>query len=472
VNGLSPQFFPTQKVTFVSDDGQQSATVLEVVSVSPSPFKITLSGIPPFENGSIIADVSDSSYPGVHNYQIGRHVTVDLETGQIKNSQLAPPAGPTEVLVGNELLDSSITFSNSDTSPKRIPSLDGSIYNDFGFSSRPQLTYLNEMDLLSREKLSYNYFGTAVVSAINTVTSSTVSVVVGQSIYFLDGLNSGSYHVVDTIGPALGQFTVIPNFSLVDLTARSMFIVSPSGNVFDIISDELDIVKNNQVADPVYYIGTLNSQILSSEKCISDSSVLIVSGTATVNVDLVTMTDTGTNFTSLIDDVDGSYAVLISTESNRGVYGVASVSNNDLNILYTDPYSPFKITGEVSYELFKLESIVPNESIGILSSIVSKGIEFFGSTYSWSTFLSSGGISTRVSDILLRESDLSDFVSNIESLLGKSGKLYDGRFLWIAQRVDKKSGLLSKTMRAKQDRKDSELKIVEDQKKLLSVQSL
>jgi hypothetical protein len=227
INGSSdylvPPFYSAQQVLLYPPDGSAptSATItsLAVVPpdwVGPATLATMLPSLPslipppvfmllylsapaPDYFGGVAADVSSTSYAGVRFYRFGRHVSVNNDSGEVLNAQ-DPDDPPSPALVGNELVDADVFYTNKDTAPRRIPALDGSELTDSGSVSNPPLTYRNELDLCQRELygLSFVGVGTTVINLYTPYIRSSVglTIMVGMTVHFLTGTNAGQVRTI------------------------------------------------------------------------------------------------------------------------------------------------------------------------------------------------------------------------------------------------------------------------------------
>lgn len=468
-DNLIPKFVATQEVRVYSSDGTPDV-IGTVASVTGSgPYNVTLSVPTLLKSGSLASDVS-SSIPINHFYVPNRDIGLNNDNGQLINiftgSLLQVP------IIGNEIIDTPITFTSTNTAPNRFPALDGSIFIDSGRPSIPQLTYPSELDLYDKELSILSGLGSAKVAGdFITITSATVSASVGQFIIFTTGPNAGFIKSVSTvISPT--SFTITPLFSSSDPIGNSFYIVPPGTSLASILTQEFNVLNNNAVVAPISpaLIGSLDSQIKSADSLIQNFGSVSVSGLGSVTS--LTLTDTSKNFVTNNPPITNKDFVYISSGSNHGLYKIASVTATTTTIDPVFPYSNFPSPGPVSYSIIKLWDFVSTKGPDFASEFIRNTISFYNSTQVWASSITESGKSARVTSINTRKTDVTRFVGQVQSLLSSSDNLYDSRFLWITQRIDRKLGTLTRKTQAVNLRLEATQSLITNQKKLLIISTM
>ncbi len=465
-DNLVPKFAATQEVRVYSSDGVPDILGTVVSVTGSGPYNVTLS-VPTFlKSGSLASDVS-SSIPINHFYVPNRDIGLKSDNGQLVNiftgSLLQVP------VAGNEIIDTPITFTSINTTPNRFPALDGSISVDSGRPSIPQLTYMSESELYDKELLILSGLGSAKVAGdFVTITNATVSAAVGQQIIFTTGLNAGFIkNVITVISPT--SFTIAPPFPSPDAIGNSFYIVPPGTSLSTILTQELGILNNNSFFAPISpaLIGSLDSQTKSAGSLIQNFGSISVSGMGSVTS--LVLTDSGHNFVTNNPPVTNKDFVYITSGSNHGLYKIASVTATTITIDPAFPYSNFPSPGSVSYSIIKLWDFVSIKGPGFASEFIRNTISFNNSTQTWASSITESGKSARITSINTRKADITRFVNQVQSLLGSSDNLYDSRFLWITQRIDRKSGTLTRKTQATNIRLEATQNLITNQKKLLTI---
>lgn len=470
-----------------------------------------------------------------HFYQPGRDIGVDPANGQLNNITVGPPfipaLGGSQLQVwGNELVDALVNFLNKDTAAKRIPVLDGGILNDDGLVPAPRLMYENEVSLLSDEASviggvgsAQSAVGIAKVSAGGLdVTSSTLPVAVGDLVTFTSGPNSGQVRAVTAVVDSSHFQVVVPLFvdavggdiASLSLLVASTISVSPgvrvtflsgpnAGNVFlvvsstpstfrvseliavdpgsnfevsvsglfltDVVALEVGVLGANDATAPVppALIGTVTSEASTAIAIIQYCGPVIASGTGTASG--VVLTDPGASF--ILAKVVAGSLVFVPSGSNFGLYRVLSVTSTSLTVDATSPFVAFPGSGTTLYEVIQPESFLRPAQWGVMSQYVRETFAFFEATLAWQASLSPAGAPARLAAIASRQSQLAAYLVAFKKVL-VDDKLYDVRYLWINQRVDRQDGNLVKESQADARRVSNLTKMLADQQKLLIATSL
>ncbi len=469
-----------------------------------------------------------------HFYQPGRDIGVNLTSGQLQNVTVGPPFIPSlgggQLQVwGNELVDSVVEFMNGDTAARRIPALDGLELDDDGLVPAPRLRYANEFSLLVDEASviggvgsARSAAGTAQVAAggidvvsstlqvamgdfvvftagpnagsVRTVTAvvdgthfqvgvalavdlggsdiaslsllaSSVSVVPGVQVFFLSGPNAGSSFLV--LSSSAGSFRVA---ELAAVDPGSNFEVSVAGLLLsDVVAAELRVLGANSAspAVPPALLGTVNSAASAAIAIVQYSGPVIASGAGVVSG--VVLTDLSASF--ILAGVVAGSLVFIPTEPNFGLYRVLSVTSTSLTVDSTAPFIAFPSSGTALYEVIQPEPFLRPAQWGVMSQYLRETLSFLIATLDWQSSLSPAGAPARLAAIAVRQAQLAAYLVAFQKVL-VDGKLYDTRYLWINQRVDRQDGNLVKEAQADARRVSSLAKMLADQAKLLIANTL
>jgi len=478
---LVPGFSAGQKVFVYNPDGSPFNVVSTAVSsvTGSGPFTVTVSGVTySGQTGGLVQDTTDSSVAANHFYTPGRDMRIDPETGQIYNNYFPLPLiGTMSVPVsGNELVDCSVTYGNSETAPKRIPALDGSELCDDGRISIPPLSRLasSESLLLTAEQDALTRIGNAKVQVdLVTVTLAVpVPYVVGSQVQFLAGPNAGAVRTVLT-SISVTSFTVSVAFPVPDLVGSDIFIASTYGQITSIVASELAVVGTNLAVAPVppALIGPVDSELKSIDSVIRGFGQQQASGTGNALVPDV-LTDPSVNFATAVPPVTSSSLLYVTSGPGTGLYNVASVTAHTLTVDPSSPYPSLPVGGPYPYMVISPWSFLTEKEFKFATEFLTKTTVFYGVTAVWAGSIGLAGVAARQATVTARQNDVASFIKKIGGLLGLDDKLYDTRFLWIQQRTDKKNGTLTQLVLAQQRRVENTAKIVADQQKLLIASQL
>lgn len=476
---LVPPFVNGMKIQFFSPDGvkQGDATVVnvDVVDVNaPIPQgKIAIDTPVTTLIGSIMAVNTNTTDPGVNGYN-SDYVSVDQDSGQVHNSQFPPPFGPVGTRTGNEIVEVNVTFVNKDVTPKRIPALDGLELTDGGLLSFPPLSYQNELNTIALELFADNHVGTGVISALNTVTSCFIEVAVGQTVKVLAGLNAGQSRTVATVGPG-PAFTVSPNFVFLDAVPRDMVAVTFVGDIFSLAIQESRLVVSNVATPPTggAVIGQVDSELNALEKAILSFGPILVNRP---NASISTLTpdelqDPGANFLGLQTPVTNSCFLYIPSvaSSNYGLYKIKEVHSTHLKIDTGLPFGPFTTVPAVGLPYYVIQPwpFVTPKQPQFATEFIRSAVAWNQVTAIWGSSPSSAALPGRIADLNARLNAIKDYTSKVQGLLKKDEKIYDTRYLWIKQRIDRKEGLVVKIGQAAAKRQETLDKLLSDQQKKL-----
>ncbi len=469
-----------------------------------------------------------------HFYQPGRDVGVDMSNGQLSNVTVGPPfipdlGGSQLQLWGSELVDSSLTFLNGDTAARRIPVLDGGVVNDDGLVPAPRLQHVNESSLLADEVAALAGAGVAasaagagqVPAAGVDVFSSTLQVAMGDFVTFASGPNSGAVRQVASVvssshftvssslaadpagspmaslslltstvpvpagatvfflsGPNAGDGYVVTgstpgSFRVAQLAAAdpgSNFEVSVSGLLLsDVVAAELGVLQSN-VASPALppsLVDSVASELSSALAIVAYCGPLVASGSGTVSGSV--LSDPSAQF--VLDGVVAGSLVLVPSGPNFGLYRVLSLTSTSIVVDPASPFVVFPSSGSVSYQVVSPESFLKPSQWGTVSQFLRETQAFYLSTLAWSGSLSPAGAPARLVAIAAREAQIAAYFVALQKVL-VDGKLYDARYLWINQRVDRQDGNLVLESQADARRVSNTAKMLADQEKLLIAQQI
>jgi len=468
-----------------------------------------------------------------HFYQPGRDVGVDPESGQVLNATVGPPflpdlGGSQARVWGSEIVDARVNFGNKDIAALRIPALDGSTLDDDGRVPAPRLLMEAESILLQDELAAIggvgvgsSAVGSAKVSLDGiTLTGVTVPFAVGDVLVFTSGLNSGLRRAVasvidvstltvdsaldeDTIAEPLASLSVVltpatvaPGAGVRFLSgpnAGGVYTVSSSGPGFfrvgqlahvdpgsnfetaaqgvvltDVLARELGVLATNVAAAPVppALVGRVASELSSLAAVVQYSGPVLASGTGTSAG--TTLSDPSVNFI-LAGVVAGS--LLWLTGSGYGLYKVSSVASHVLTLDVAAPFAPVPVTGSVAYQVIQPESFLRPAQWGTVSQAIRETRAFYFATVAWYGSISPAGIPARAAAIAARLAQLDAYYTAFGKIL-VDGKLYETRYLWINQRVDRQDGNLVQQSQAAARRVKNLAKMLADQTKLLVADSI
>lgn len=464
---LIPPLEVGNKVTLYKGDGSPSTTA-EIVGVTTSPLTVTVDVSTTITRGSVLVNSSD---PDWRSYMNGRDLSID-GNGQIVNVSFNPALQ--ETVEPNEIVKTPLTFDNQDLQPLRFPALDGSELTDDELASMPRLRRQSESRLLERELLAIGSVGEATIpTTADVLEGVTISLTAGDVIRFVDGPNAGQQRTVDSIlSPT--SVRVTSGFISLSSIARTFETVTATSSLSDVLTGEIGVIATNVEQFPPYpggaKIGNVNSEILSVVDAIISFGKEMSYGTGGAVASGLTWTDATANFVD--DDVRQGDLLYVSTGDNRGLYLIDSVATTSVTVDDTLPYVAFPTTGSSTYHIINPWPFLGSSEFAFASEFLRNTLKFLNNTNSWATSPTSVGKSARLSEIHSRQSQLTDFTSAIEAVLGDGDGLYDSRYLWIQQRTDQEEGTLIAKQRAVQERLKTILKIVQDQRKLLITNAL
>lgn len=453
---LVPEFFSGQKVNVYAEDGTKlgSSTVISVDKVVNT---VILSSSFDVVYGHISADVSDSTNPGVHFYGLG-HIKTDFDTGVLKNNVFPSPLGPSNPLVGNEVVSTDVSFSNSSTSPKRIPALFGSRLNDDSSVPRFLLKHKNELDFIDREVLALSKYGFARVTSSTVISDSTVSFVVGDKIRFESGPNTaGEREVVSVSG---STFVVDLPFSVPDGVLYPIYRVYPFGSPKDVALGYQSLLFGSLFSPQSEFSpGTLNGSIQLCYDFVSNYCDNVTSGSCSGSIESIT--DTSADF--FLSGVSvGDYVLTDVAGGLNGLLArVVSFTKTSVTLDRTVP------TGSFIYSVFSPS--LDTSAFDFISSHLSNCISFYSLTSGWVSIVSPMGAEARIADLASRKAYIEEALLQLSSLVQP---LYEDRFLWIDQKVNKVTGYLSRYEAAAKQASEDVTKLISNQGKISSIRRL
>lgn len=469
---LVPPFQIGQNVDVYQNNG---SFVISTSIVDISGLSITLNDHLPIRSplnelinsGSLLQNVSDSSNPLNHYYVNNRDLVVDVDNGQIinnnTNSTLQTP------VIGSEILDFSIGIIDPGISPKRIPVLDGLLLNDDGRVPAPRLKRSNELDLIHEEIVSF-----VTLNLVKVDTSLTIIYGIniglhlkpGNIVRFLNGPNNGHARTVDTI---INQDSVTVELPFVssDLTGSDLLTLSINGLMDNprcisvVLNEEIKVLRMNNPHSSTP-IPTIYSELTATKNLIYDSGSIIATGTGTTTVN--TLIDLSKNFLAL--QVTNDCLIYKDYE----LYKIINVTDTELTIETVSPYYGFQTVGSFSYTIIRPESYLNMDQFGVLAQFIKQTQSFYDQTSNWYNSLSTAGKQNRYLSIINRISYLNGVIEELENTLIDT--LYDIRYLWIQQRTDRKDGTLVQKLLATNRRIELISNIINNQKKLLTMEAL
>ncbi len=322
---LIPTFSPGQTVQFTNPDGSPNGltgTVSAIVGPDAhGHFTIGVSGVSISMLGGGLTQVISSSG---HFYTPGRDFNVNNDQGTFTSNYLGLPSPPFPSVVhisGNELVDTNVTFVNSDTTPRRIPVLDGSTLSDNGRPAVPPLSRVGEIAYLNAESSSLAYIGKATVSG-DTLTK------VG-SIFPLPIIGaSGSAASISGIS---GVGASITSFSSPNMTVTGLLNMSPSLVGGSLVITGAATASNNGTFIITSYISSTSVQVKNTSGSSSDTNngsltwKVTASGSSAQTDAFALPLLTIKGLSNISPDLVGS-SITISGSSNAGNNGTFTIT--------------------------------------------------------------------------------------------------------------------------------------------------
>jgi len=466
---LVPPFVAGQVVQVYNPDGSPNGLLTRVAAVTGTgPFAVSVYGVyTGLTRGGLLQDTSNTNDSNNHFYTPGRNFSTNNDDGTIHNNFLIPFFQST--MSGNELVDTPVTFVNGDTTPRRIPVLDGSTLTDNGRPSYPPLSRYSEQDYINDELGALVAVGTATVALdFLTVQNATFLPAINQEIIFLNGPNVGHVGVVQTIlTPTSFKVSLATIFPINDPVGHDYYIVSQSyGDLHTIIQKELGILVNNvaTTAIPPALIGLVASELINIDAAIRSYGQYQETSTGTTVGNV--LTDLTVNYSTAVPPVNNSSLLYVTSGVNQGLYKIASVTNHTLTINPTSPYPAFAANAASPYILFQPWSFLSAKEFQFATQFLQSLLAFYNTTLTWSTSITLAGSPARITTLNNRITAIQSFIQTIQGLLRNDDNLYNLRYLWIQQRTDKTNGTLILETQAKTQREQATARLIANQQKL------
>jgi len=457
---LTPPFELMQPVHIFAPDGTPDV-IANVTNISGT--AITIDTPTTLTSGSLQHSLLAANDTTFRFYFDQRDVFVDGDSGGIDNITQADPSSAFQFPpVGNEIVETLVFYIPQNTKATRIPALDGIEQLDDGRLSRPQMKYGSESRYLALEATALDTFGVATVSPTTTTISGLpFSVAVGDTVRFINGPNANQDKVISAVSGVTATVTI--PFTSLDTTGSNLVKVTIDGALPDILTKELGILVNNVAAPPVplAIIGTLNAELPIVDQIIRDWGPVGQSGTGTASG--AVLTDNSTDFS----DVTTKYVLYVPSGPNQGVYEIKSKTTTTITVSTSSPFYAFPSSGPTQYIIIQKYSFLGTKGPQFMAGYFQKTLAFLSATEAWAAAPDPSGSVARQTLIAQRISDVTSFTKKIASILKNGDKLYDTRYLWIDQRINRKTGSLTQLKQAADTRVENLQKLLDDQQKLL-----
>jgi hypothetical protein len=502
VPGLHVKIFRHDGTQVIFTDIHGARVYTTVDSVSPevliggeTTYNITLADAINFQYGAVVSYVHVPPTPPtpethINFYRNGVQVLVNTENGDVIN--YSDDNNP--ITGGSELVDIDVGYLNGDTTPRRIPALDGlevtdnsldkTIVGNLPNFDNPPLTYENELRLFDLEEVILYGVGQGTLApdpviipppippqdfnVTGTMTGVTMVVNVGNVIRLLNGPFQGAAVTVTTTSP--GAFTFMPKLPITDIgIPRDMYIVNnPSGDLLNILGQEIGVLSSYTALAPSggAKIGRLNSEMISAINAAAALGPEIMAGHGTVSGDTLT----GSGFDLVSPPITNSCYILIRTGNNTGLYKVKTVAPSAITLDTTSPFGPFPSVEVVNYSIIRPWSFVTSKQPIFLVDFIRRTLAFIASTNAWIGSVTYGGVTDRAASIEARKADVATFIGQVTPIL--TSDIYNPRYAWIQKRIDRETGYLVKIKQAAQQREKAQAKLISDQQTLLVVSQL
>lgn len=288
---------------------------------------------------------------------------------------------------------------------------------------------------------------------------------IGQKVTFITGPNATEIRTVD-----VRNASVSVAFPTTDLSGSNLIVALAKDGLFDILRDEIGVLDTNLEIPTTNQaiLGQINSELTSARNL--GSFLGTVSRTGFGDVDSETLTDASADFSAL--PPLANCFVLIKTGANFGVYRILSSTTTTLIVDTSFPYHGFDIEFGVEYFVVQLYSYFKYTNVDFLAEFIRNTKTILAATSLWVPTVDLSQVPSRLNIIGARTSYIRSIIPQIENILGDGGSLYNYRYLWIQQRIDKRNGLLTRTSQSETVRVTTTAQIIEDQKKLLVVSSM
>jgi len=467
---LVPKFAPGQKVRVYAQDGTPeilgtvlSATDTLVVLDTPTALKA----------GGLVQDVFDPA--SKHFYSPGKDLIVNQDNGVISNFTLPPILSSLQNSVfGNEIVQSNVTFANTDLTPRRVPVLDGLELTDSGRPSVPPLSRQSEADLLTQELSLLGLVGNARVLVDQvSLTNLTFALSAGKVITFLTGPNAGLTVTIAAV-PAPGPTTataVVPPLTLPvlhpDPVGGDFFVVGSGGTLAATYAALLGLLRTNTATAPAgtALIGKVDSELVAASSAARSFGQQQASGSGSASGNV--LTDLGANFAVAVPAITTASLLFVPDGPNWGLYKLAAVTSTTLTVSPDAPFPGFAAAGATNYVVLQPWSFLTPKGPKLVADFLASTVAFWQATAAWAAGPTSAGTAARVAAVQARQADVVRFVKAVYGEMATDDKLYDTRYLWIQQRTDKKDGTVARRVAARSRRVENSAKLAADQAKLL-----
>jgi hypothetical protein len=474
---FSPAFKEKMPVAITRDDGSflKSTTVSSISGSGPytlviaDPVEIKSGGVYLLNN--VDAGDDEADYPENRLYK-SYDYNLNSDTGNLINAtyEFLVTFGLQDPFVAGEYLTLTADFTNTNTAPRRIPVLDGLIYNDDGFLSVPPLKRTSELDLLDLEIAylsSTNQRGIASLfpDLITISVGSGLNLSVGDTVQFIDGPNAGlQRQIAEKVNNEL--FKVESAFSSSDGFPYPLVKSASYDAYLNDLNSLYGVLDTNVAASPApgAYIGLVNSEAKTVNSIIEYMGEFTGSGSGYVSGSTLTVNGP-------LGTLSNSY-IYISSGSNIGLYKVKSNISTIITVDTTAPYYGFSTPGTVSYQIIKRYGFMTDSGTQFLADALKKNSSFAEATYSWKNDPDPSLFPARLASVIARKEEVYALILNCQNVLKNGDSLYNRRYLWIAQRTDKKSGFITSKILATQQRIDNTKTLMDNQEKQLALAAL
>lgn len=498
-NGDGASLVPPVKSGQVMEVYTDRGLRLETVSLFATPVRITIGAVVPISDGWLLSYVDTDSQTSVtlpiqtgsilryrrdsdnedenavHAYT-DEYVSVNHGDGSVHFKWQPPPFGPDGEVWGSEIVSSTLAFVNTDSVPRRPPVFDGGTLLDNGQVSEPLLSHENELRFISDEKESLGqvYAGSTTGT---TIVSPTTAGQVGDRYVWVTGPNKGGVFTVLSLAGT--NWNITPSQTV---TGSERFIRTyRSGSDLyprfpDAENGLLRVLSTNLEAppyvSPLFFaspelVGAVGSEIQSLERILEAAGTVQVSSSGSVTG--ATLTDSVMEFGVDADVVVGDYVSILGF----GIYKITNVDPHTLTVSTDAPFVAFRVTGPVSYKIIRRWDFLSESLLEQVARCFAFTYSFLTDTQDWMNGLSATSIlSDRVNRLDARIIEIQTMVQSIQSILQSSETLYESRYVWVQQRIDRKEGLVSLGAQARARRKEQIQKIRSTQRKLKTLQKL
>jgi hypothetical protein len=326
-------------------------------------------------------------------------------------------------------------------------------------------------------------FDIAVSSTTVSGTASLSGTSFSDSLATFESTVQVGWTVVMTSGPNAGlrrQIVAIASNTI--LTLSSAF-TSGTGGTYR-VDNPLDTYTGSVLTELQEAVSTLLTAVTNENTAILNflGTVFTTEITSTTgSVSGTSLTDGSQDFTN--DGVTTSDFVYVQTGANAGVYAIASI-NSPTGITVA---SAFPSSGSLpSYEIVSTFG-VSLATLQVVLNIYLQNVTFLSDTTTFSGLLSTtvpvlgdsgataygylpSDLNNRYTIVTARQTALTGYITSIETPLTSSDRLYDARYIWISERIDKQSGLLVLEQMAVANRIAAQADVVNQLTKLLALQ--